>query len=80
MTREDFIAGVEFKMGNSNFRLEKGDNYITKVFRSTDKTRIVLEDYHANIEVIGKTQFEVFTYVMNKKVVVKLKFSELEAV
>jgi hypothetical protein len=80
MTREDFIAGVEFKIGSSNFRLDKNDNHIIRVFRSTDQTRIVLEDYHVNIEVIGKSQFESYTYIMNKKVVRKIKFSELEAV
>jgi hypothetical protein len=77
MTKEDFIAGVEFEIVGNFFKKE--DNTITKVYRSReDRSIVVMEDYHMNVEKIGRVGFEAFTYMLGKKVVRKIKFNDLE--
>ena len=77
MTKEDFIAGVEFEIGGNFFKKEF--NTIIKVYRSReDRSIIIMKDYHMNVEKIGRVGFEAFTYILGKKVVRKIKFSELE--
>ena len=77
MTRDEFITGVEFKIDNAYFRTDSDINCIMRVYRSNDKSKIVLEDYHMNVDVVGKTQFSAYTYMLGKKVVRKIKFSDL---
>ena len=76
MTTQDFIAGVEFEMDGNFFKLEGGT--ITKVYRSRDRSRVVMEDYHMNVNKIGKFSFEAFTYILGRKVVRKLRIEELK--
>ena len=76
MTKQEFITGVEFEM-NGNF-FKKEDNTITKVYRSSDRSRTVMEDYHMNIEKIGKVQFECYTFLLGKRIVRKVRFDGLE--
>jgi hypothetical protein len=76
MTREQFLSGTEFRMGMNFFKKE--DNAITKVYRSNDESRVIMEDYHMNIEKIGKVQFECYTYLLDKKIVRKIRFEDLE--
>lgn len=76
MTREDFMAGVEFEM-NGNF-FKKEDNTITRVYRSQDRSRTVMEDYHMNIEKMGRVQFECYTFLLGKRIVRKVRFEDLE--
>ena len=76
MTKQDFLSGVEFEM-NGNF-FKKEDNTITKVYRSSDRSRTVMEDYHMNIEKIGKVQFECYTFLLGKRIVRKVRFDGLE--
>ena len=76
MTREDFIAGVEFEMNGNFFKRE--DNTITKVYRSSDRSRTVMEDYHMNIEKIGRVGFEAYTFMLGKRIVRKVRFKDLE--
>jgi len=76
MTKQDFLSGVEFEM-NGNF-FKKEDNTITKVYRSSDRSRTVMEDYHMNIDKIGKVQFECYTYLLGKRIVRKVRFDDLE--
>ena len=78
MTREDFIAGVEFEIKGNYFKLDKDQRSITKVFRTSDRSRIVMEDYHMNVEMMGRVRFEAYTYVLGKKVERKLRFEDLE--
>ena len=77
MTREQFITGAEFEIKGSYFRLDKERRSITKVFRSTDRTRIVMEDYHMNVERIGRVGFEAYTYIMGRRVDRKIRFEDL---
>jgi len=76
MTKQEFLSGVEFEM-NGNF-FKKEDNTITKVYRSQDRSRTVMEDYHMNIEKIGKVQFQCYTYLLGKRIVRKVRFDEVE--
>lgn len=76
MTREDFIAGVEFEMNGNFFKRE--DNTITKVYRSSDRSRTVMEDYHMNLEKIGRVGFEAYTFLLGKRIVRKVRFRDLE--
>jgi hypothetical protein len=76
MTREDFMAGVEFEMNGNFFKRE--DNTITKVYRSSDRSRTVMEDYHMNIEKMGRVGFECYTFLLGKRIVRKVRFKDLE--
>ena len=78
MTREDFITGVEFEIKGSFFKLDTNERSITKVFRSNDRTRVVMEDYHMNVESIGRVRFEAYTYMIGKRVDRKIRFEDLE--
>ena len=79
MTREDFIAGVEFEMDfGTFFKLEHDQRSITKVYRSGDRSRTVMEDHHMNVEKIGRVGFEAYTYLLGKKSVRKVRFKDLE--
>ena len=78
MTREDFITGVEFEIKGNFFKLDRDQRSITKVFRSNDRTRVVMEDYHMNVESIGRVRFEAYTYMMGKRVDRKIRFEDLE--
>ena len=76
MTTQDFIAGVEFEMDGNFFKVE--GRTITKVYRSGDRSRVVMEDHHMNIDKIGKFSFEAYTYILGRKVVRKLRIEELK--
>ena len=80
MTKQDFLSGVEFEM-NGNF-FKKEDNTITKVYRSIDpifkKSRVVMEDYHMNIEKISRVGFQCYTFLLGKRIVRKVRFDEVE--
>jgi hypothetical protein len=76
MTREDFMAGVEFEMNGNFFKRE--DSTITKVYRSNDRSRTVMEDYHMNIEKMGRVGFECYTFLLGKRIVRKVSFKDLE--
>ena len=78
MTREDFLLGVEFEMDfGTFFKLEQDQRSISKVYRSGDRTRVVMEDHHMNVEKIGKVEFEAYTYLLGKKIVRKVRFEDL---
>ena len=79
MTREDFLSGVEFEMDfGTFFKLEQDQRSISKVYRSNDRSTVVMEDHHMNVEKIGKVGFECYTYLLGKKIVRKVRFEELE--
>ena len=78
MTREDFIAGVEFEIKCNYFKLDRDQRSITKVFRTSDRSRVVMEDYHMNVERIGRVIFETYSYMLGKRVDRKIRFEDLE--
>ena len=81
MTKEQFLSGAQFYIGAKKYKGDSTYNYdgghISRQSRSSIDERIILDDYECNIFKMGRTQFEVFTYVMGKKVTVKLYFAQL---
>ena len=75
MTKQEFLSGTEFRIGRNFFKKE--ENTITKIYRSNDESSIVMEDYHMNVERIGRVGFEAYTYIMGRKVERKIRFEEL---
>jgi hypothetical protein len=83
MTKEQFLSGTFFTIGNPRYKGACTFNYnsnpgcISKQSRSSLDERVVIDDYECNISKITKSGFEGFTHVMKKKVVVKYKFADL---
>jgi len=83
MTREQFLNGTIFRVagptykGANTFHYNEKNNYMLTQSRSSIDERVVLEDFECNVLKVGRVGFEGFTFVMNKKVVVKYKFSDL---
>ncbi len=82
MTKEQFISGTPFYIngksynGDSTFYYEGG--CISKQSRSSIDERVIVDGYHCNVTKVGRVGFEGFTFILGKKVVVKLKFSQLQ--
>lgn len=81
MTKEQFISGAPFYIGKKSY---KGDStfyynkgHINKQVRSSIDEEVILDDYHCNISKVGRVGFEGFTFILGKRVQVKLKFADL---
>ena len=82
MTKEQFLNGTQFYVGSKKY---KGDSTycfneagsISRQSRSSVDDRVVIDDYECNVTKIGRVGFEGFTFVMGKKVVVKIRFEDL---
>ena len=82
MTREQFISGAPFYIKRKAYKGDSTYSYnsfgsISRQSRSSIDERIVLDDYECNVTKTGRVGFEGFTFVMGKKVVVKVRFSDL---
>jgi hypothetical protein len=81
MTKEQFLSGAQFYIGAKKYKGDSTYNYdgghISRQTRSSIDDKVILDDYECNITEVGKTGFTGCTYVMKKKVVVKLKFKDL---
>lgn len=81
MTKEQFLNGVSFYLPDEMLRDEDTtytyqEEMILKETRNA-KGDVILRRYEANVENI-KTKFaEAYTYVLDKRVTVKLKFKDL---
>lgn len=83
MTQEQFLNGTPFRViTGSNYKGASTFTYdgkcLLKQSRSSIDERILFQDYHLNVSKVGKTGFEGFTYVMEKLVKVKFKYTELQ--
>ena len=82
MTKEQFLSGAPFYIkrkaykGDSTYYFN-GAGSISRQSRSSIDERVVLDDYECNIFKMGRVGFEGFTFVMGKKVVVKVRFLDL---
>ncbi len=76
MTKQQFLSGAEFEMNRNFFRKE--GMAIIKVYRSSDRSKVILEDYHMNVEKVGKVQVECYTFLLGKRIVRKVRFDEVE--
>ena len=80
MTREQFISGTSFRVKGPSYKGAETyyyDECIMKQSRSSIDERVIIEGYHANVLKIGRVGFTAFTFIMNKKVVVKYRFDDL---
>ena len=83
MTREQFVNGTSFRLPNKVLRGDNTysfrDNMIIQEVR-TKKGRVLFTQHEANVDKIGRVGFEAYNYVMDKRVVVKFRFEDLEEV
>jgi len=82
MTKEQFLSGAPFYIKRKAYKGDSTYNFngagsISRQSRSSIDERVVLDDYECNIFKMGRVGFEGFTFVMGKKVVVKVRFSDL---
>lgn len=82
MTKEQFLSGAKFYIGGKKYKGDSTYNFngagsISRQSRSSIDERIVLDDYECNIFKMGRVGFEGFTFVLGKKVKVKVRFSDL---
>ena len=77
MTKQQFLDGKEFTIGNSNFRLSDDKGSITVVYRTSDGEELFV-DNEGNIDKIGTKTFTTYTFVMGRIVKQKHRFEDLE--
>jgi hypothetical protein len=82
MTKEQFLSGAPFYIKGKKYKGDSTYNFngagsISRQSRSSVDERVVLDDYECNIFKLGRVGFEGFTFVMGKKVLVKIKFKDL---
>ena len=83
MTKEQFLNGTPFYIGKKSYKGDSTYYYsesakcICRQSRSSMDERIVLDSYEANVLKVGRLGFTGITYVLGKRVVVKLIFAGL---
>jgi hypothetical protein len=81
MTQDQFLSGTPFTIGAPTYKGASTyyyqDNTISMQNRSSIDEKVILDTYEANIIKVGTKGFSAFTFVMNKKVVVRYKFEDL---
>ena len=80
MTREQFLDGVSFKVKGPSYKGAETyyyDECIMKQSRSSIDEEVLYSGHHCNVLKIGRVGFTVFTFIMNKRVVVKYRFEDL---
>lgn len=80
MTREQFLSGASFRVGFLSYKGAETyyyDECIMKQSRSSINEEVLYKGHHANVIKVGRVGFTAFSFVMNKKVVVKYRFEDL---
>ena len=80
MTREQFLNGTPFRVGFLSYKGAETyyyDDCIMKQSRSSIDEEVLYKGHHANVLKIGRVGFTAFSFVLNKKVVVKYRFEDL---
>jgi hypothetical protein len=81
MTQEKFLSGTPFTIGAPTYKgaptFYYQDNTICRQSRSSIDEKVILDNYEANIVKVGTKGFSAFTFVIDKKVVVRYKFEDL---
>jgi hypothetical protein len=72
ISKQQLLSGATFKFSNLKYQLVKDDdaNYIRSIYTG----------YVGNVVKIGTKSFTLYTYVMNRKVTVKVNYSDCELV
>lgn len=82
MTKEQFLAGTPFYIGKKSYNGDSTFTYdggcICKQSRSSIDEKVIIDDYHCNVSKIGRVGFEGFTFILGKRIQVKLRFEDLE--
>lgn len=80
MTREQFLNGTSFYVGRKGYKGAETyyfDECIMREARSSVDEKVLFQGHHANVLKVGRVGFTAFTFVMNKKVVVRYRFADL---
>jgi hypothetical protein len=81
MTREQFLNGTPFTIGQSTYKGDSTFYYdngsMSRQVRSSIDQRVVLDTYECNVTKVGRVSFTGFAYVLGKRVVVKHRFEDL---
>ena len=81
MTKEQFTSATPFYVGGKKYNGDStyyfNDGHISRQTRSSIDDRVIQDSHECNVVKVGRVGFTRFTYVMGKKVVVKLKFADL---
>lgn len=80
MTREQFLSGVSFKVKGVTYKGAETyyyDDCIMKQSRSSINEEVLYRGHHANVIKVGRVGFTAFSFVLNKKVVVRYRFEDL---
>ncbi len=81
MTKEQFLSGTIFYIREKKYKGDSTYNYdgghISRQSRSSIDDKVILNDYECNVIKTGRVGFSAFTFVLGKKVVVKLRFADL---
>lgn len=82
MTKEQFTSGTPFYINAKKYKGDSTyyfkDNLIVRQIRSSVDEGVILEDFECNVDKVGRLGFTGFTYVMGKKVTIKLYFVSLD--
>lgn len=79
MTKNQVLSGIEFKLRSSDtgtFKVDSDLRSLTKTIYTSLGAKC-LEDYAANVRKIGTKTISFYTYVIGKKVEVKLRYEDL---
>jgi hypothetical protein len=80
MTREQFLNGTPFKVKGVTYKGAETyyyDDCIMKQSRSSLNEEVLYRGHHANVIKVGRVGFTAFSFVLNKKVVVRYRFEDL---
>lgn len=82
MTKQDFLSGKPFRVnGTGDYKGASTFFYdgecMVKQARSSIDESVLFSDYHMNIKTVSDKWFSGFTYVMHKKVQIRLKYEQL---
>jgi hypothetical protein len=83
MTKEQFLNGTPFYIkrkaykGDATYSYNQDIGCICKQSRSSLDERMILDNYECNIGQLGRIGFTGFTHVMDKRVNIKYKFTDL---
>jgi hypothetical protein len=86
MTKQEFLSGKVFKLADHSYsntyqfipsKSKDVEGFIQRNIMSSDGDRVILFDHEANITKIGSKTFEIYSFVMSKRVQLKYRFDEL---
>jgi hypothetical protein len=82
MTKQEFLNGKSFKLNydysdTTTYRCDKDGKSLIQEYR-TSEGKVVLEDSLLNIDKIGSKMITGYTFVLDSKIVKKIRFEDME--